>query len=173
MNSLEAAWHQLGITADHLAACRLPAYPEATRLVDAGCDLFGRPQQMTRTTLAAWSAMRAAARNDSIELQLVSAYRSVAYQCDVIERKLAAGRSIDEILRVNAPPGHSEHHTGRALDLTSPGVEALTEAFETTDAFSWLSRRAEAFGFALSYPRDNPEGIDYEPWHWARHADPA
>ena len=58
MNSLEAAWHRLGITADHLAACRLPAYPEATQLVDAGCDLFGRPQQMTRTTLAAWRAMR-------------------------------------------------------------------------------------------------------------------
>ena len=91
----------------------------------------------------------------------------MSYQCELIERKLAAGRSIDDILRVNAPPGYSEHHTGRALDLTTPGIEPLTMAFETTAAFSWLSRHAETFEFMLSYPRDNDAGIDYEPWHWA------
>jgi hypothetical protein len=23
-------------------------------------------------------------------------------------------------------------------------------------------------GFRLSYPRDNPHGVIYEPWHWFR-----
>ena len=168
MTSLEGTWQRLGITSAHLAACRLPPYAEATELVAAGTDTFGRPQRMTAGTLAAWQAMVAAAHGDSVELLLVSAYRSVRYQCEVIERKLEAGRSIDDILRVNAPPGHSEHHTGRALDLTTPGVEPLTEAFEGTEAFAWLDARADRFGFSMSYPRNNADGIDYEPWHWAR-----
>ena len=28
---------------------------------------------------------------------------------------------------------------------------------------------AGAHGFRLSYPRDNPHGIVYEPWHWCWH----
>ena len=43
----------------------------------------------------------------------------------------------------------------------------LEEDFENTGAFDWLSRRASQFGFHLSYPRDNPHGVIYEPWHWA------
>ena len=30
-------------------------------------------------------------------------------------------------------------------------------------------RRGDDFDFVMSYPRDNPHGITYEPWHW-RHA---
>ena len=26
---------------------------------------------------------------------------------------------------------------------------------------------AGAFGFSMTYPRDNPWGIIYEPWHWS------
>ena len=28
------------------------------------------------------------------------------------------------------------------------------------------SRSARDFGFEMSYPRGNPHGVDYEPWHW-------
>ena len=158
---------ELGITAEMLDACVLPVYPEATRLVDAGQDMFGRSQQMTAPTRDAWLAMVEAATSMQIELQLVSAYRSVEYQCNVIRSKLDAGRTIEEILRVNALPGHSEHHTGRAVDLSSQDCAPLTEAFETTSAFAWLTKHAARFGFELSYPRGNPMGIKYEPWHWA------
>ena len=158
---------KLGITPDMLRTCPLPAYPEATLLADAGPDMFDRPQQMTGPTLRAWRAMRAAAAADAVDLQLISAYRSVQYQCEVIERKLRDGRLIGEILTSNAPPGHSEHHTGRALDLGTPGCEPLTELFEGTAAFTWLSANAHRFGFSLSYPRGNPFGITFEPWHWA------
>ena len=40
------------------------------------------------------------------------------------------------------------------------------ESFEATPAFDWLQRHAGASGFAMSYPRGNPHGIVYEPWHW-------
>ena len=96
----------------------------------------------------------------------MSAFRSAEYQLGILERKLARGQSIDEILRVSAAPGYSEHHSGRAVDLTAPGFAPLEEEFENSSAFAWLVANAARFGFALSYPRDNPHGIAYEPWHW-------
>jgi D-alanyl-D-alanine carboxypeptidase len=73
---------------------------------------------------------------------------------------------LDDILAVNTAPGFSEHHSGRALDLSTPGEAAAEESFESTSAFAWLCAHAARFGFVLSYPRDNPHGIVYEPWHW-------
>ena len=92
--------------------------------------------------------------------------RSVKHQCEVIRRKLNEGRSLDDILRNNAIPGYSEHHTGRALDLHSGEGSVLTESFDQTPAYNWLTANADRFGFYLSYPKNNPLGISYEPWHW-------
>ena len=47
-----------------------------------------------------------------------------------------------------------------------PGDAPAEESFEATDAFAWLQAHAGEHGFHLSYPRDNPHGIVYEPWHW-------
>ena len=75
-----------------------------------------------------WQTMQQAAAHDGIALLLVSAFRSVDYQRDLIARKLAKGEQLDSILRVMAAPGYSEHHTGRAVDLTAPGLAPLEEA---------------------------------------------
>ena len=96
----------------------------------------------------------------------ISGYRSHDYQLGIFERKLGRGQSIDEILAVNAAPGFSEHHSGRALDIGTPGEPPAEDTFEGTGAFAWLRDNAAADGFVLSYPRDNPHGIAYEPWHW-------
>ena len=115
----------------------------------------------------AWRAMRAAAAVEAVELQVVSAFRSVDYQAGIMRRKLEQGQCMSDILRISAAPGYSEHHSGRALDLTTPGYPALETEFEQSEAFAWLTARAAGFGFVLSFPRDNPFGIAYEPWHWA------
>ncbi len=73
---------------------------------------------------------------------------------------------IDKILTLSAPPGYSEHHTGCAIDINTPGCVATEEEFENTDAYRWLTEHAGRFGFTLSYPRDNALGFIYEPWHW-------
>jgi D-alanyl-D-alanine carboxypeptidase len=70
------------------------------------------------------------------------------------------------ILAVNAAPGYSEHHGGRAVDLATPGHPTIEEAFEHSPAFAWLTAHAARLRLRLSYPRDNPHGIVYEPWHW-------
>lgn len=157
----------LGIPSDYPLRSGLPLQPEARRLVSIGRDIYGREQRLLRDAAGPWRAMVDAARDDGIELQLVSAYRSVGYQEGILRRKLEKGQPIEDILAVSAAPGYSEHHSGRAVDLTTPGFAVLEEEFERSDAFAWLTCRAGEFGFRMSYPRDNPHGVAYEPWHWA------
>jgi D-alanyl-D-alanine carboxypeptidase len=97
----------------------------------------------------------------------VSGFRSIDYQAALIRKKIEAGQRIENILAVNAAPGFSEHHSGMAVDIATPGSRPLTEEFEATDAFRWLQEAAAGFGFSMTYPRENPWGIAYEPWHWS------
>jgi D-alanyl-D-alanine carboxypeptidase len=110
--------------------------------------------------------LRAAAQRDGVRLHIVSAFRSIERQADIIRRKLQTGIPLDQVLAVLAPPGYSEHHSGRAVDIATPGCPPLEVAFENTDAFKWLFQRAYSFGLSLSFPRGNPFGYVYEPWHW-------
>jgi len=157
---------ELGIPSEY-SARRLPFYTEATELVDVGKNIVGRMQRLTPAAASRWQQMVEAAAEDGLALLIVSGYRSFEYQAGLIQKKLAAGQSIDEILTVNAAPGYSEHHSGRAVDIAIAGSPPLTEIFETSAAFTWLTQSAGQFGFKMSYPRDNPAGFIYEPWHWA------
>lgn len=159
-------FERLGIDADYLQQCRMPWCVEADELVDTEPDFYGRTQQLIPAAFAAWSQMKAAAKSDQIVIHLISAFRGYDYQCELIQRKLEAGQNLTEILKVNAAPGYSEHHTGRAVDIGTLDCPALEEEFESTAAFQWLQVQAKNFGFELSYPRGNPLGISYEPWHW-------
>ena len=158
---------ELGIPGDYGRSGSPPEFPEATELVEVGPNLVGRMQRLTPLTAERWRAMVGAAGQDGITLLIVSGYRSVEYQAQLIRNKIEAGQSIGDILAVNAAPGFSEHHTGRAVDIATPGSRPLTEEFEKSDAFQWLTLRAGEFGFSMTYPRDNPAGFVYEPWHWA------
>jgi D-alanyl-D-alanine carboxypeptidase len=159
-------WTDLGIDESLLHSCKLDLQTEAKDLVSAGLDVFNREQFVTHHTLVSWQNMKAAAEQDGIDLLLVSAFRSVEYQCQLIRKKLENGQSIEEIVKVSAIPGYSEHHTGRALDLTTIGAEPLEEGFELTGAFNWLCTHASHHHFVMSYPRGNAYDMVYEPWHW-------
>ena len=163
---LKAKFQELGITHKMVEACKLPFQAEPEDLVDAGFDFFGRKQKLAVNAHEAWIEMRTDAKNDGLNIQIVSGFRSIEYQCNLISRKLAEGQRIHQILLVNAIPGFSEHHTGRAIDLHSGEGTPLDEAFENEPAFFWLSKNAAKFNFFLSYPKDNSDGIIYEPWHW-------
>ncbi len=159
---------ELGIPEDYGLGGRMPVFEEATELVEVGPNLVGRMQRLTPQTAASWAAMVDAAAADGIRLLIVSGFRSVDYQARLIRKKINAGQRVSDILKVNAAPGFSEHHTGRAVDIATPGSRPLSEEFEQSDAFRWLTENAADFGFSMSYPRDNPSGVIYEPWHWAK-----
>ena len=156
----------LGIPKEYLEQCNQSLCFQPNELVETEPDYYGRPQRLTQKTFNAWSKMKESAANDNVVFFLVSAFRDPQYQHDLIARKIEKGISLQEILRVNAAPGFSEHHTGRAVDIGTQDCEVLEEVFEKTAAFKWLQENAESFGFSMSYPRDNTAGFAYEPWHW-------
>jgi D-alanyl-D-alanine carboxypeptidase len=158
---------ELGIPPDYGQDGSPPYYAEASELVDIGPNLVGRMQRLTPEAAARWQEMTEAASGDGIRLLIVSGFRDFAYQAGLIRRKLEAGEEIGKILTVNAAPGFSQHHTGCAIDIATPGSRPLTEEFEESDAFRWLGTNAAGFGFSMTYPRDNPCGFIFEPWHWA------
>jgi D-alanyl-D-alanine carboxypeptidase len=161
---------ELGIPDDYDLGGIKPSFEEAVELVEVGPNLVGRMQRLTPETAASWQEMLTAARDDGIVLMIVSGFRDFEYQASLIRKKINAGQSLREILEVNAAPGFSEHHTGRAVDIASPGSRPLTEEFDSSDAFAWLQQHAAKHGFSMTYPRDNPQGFIYEPWHWAKTA---
>jgi D-alanyl-D-alanine carboxypeptidase len=160
----------LGVPRAYGRERRLRIVREPRALVFIGTDVNGRPQWLAARAARAFARMREAAAANGIALEIVSAFRSADYQLGILRRKRERGIAIDEILRVSAAPGYSEHHSGRAVDLTTPGYAPVEEEFERSPAFAWLKRHASRFGFRLSYPRRNRHGIAYEPWHWCWHA---
>lgn len=167
LDNVAARLDALGLDADAYAArTGLALVPEPDRLAFAGRDRFARPLWLHADAARAWGHLRHAARRDGIALDAISGWRSHYYQLGIFERKRARGQAVDDILAVNAAPGFSEHHSGLALDIGTPGEPPAEETFEATPAFAWLQANAAAHGFTLSYPRGNPHGIVHEPWHW-------
>ena len=167
LTGLQQRLQQLGLDAQQYAQdSGLALEAEPCVLHFAGRDRFGRPLWLRRGAAQGWRRMRVHAARDGVPLDAISGFRSHAYQLGIFERKLARGLSVAGILKVNAAPGFSEHHSGHALDIGTPGDAPAEESFEATEAFAWLQAHAGSHGFSLSYPRDNPHGIVYEPWHW-------
>ena len=157
---------ELGIPAEIIAERKLQSHLEAEALVIAEIGADGREHRLTPEAAAQWLKMKTAAQADGIEMFIVSAYRSVDRQAQIIRNKIGAGHSLAEILDVSAPPGYSEHHTGRAIDIGTAESEDLSIGFGNSSAFTWLQKHAREFGFVMSYPQGNASGYQYEPWHW-------
>jgi zinc D-Ala-D-Ala carboxypeptidase len=160
---------ELGVPEDYASQHRLSWIDEPERLHYAGRDYVGRTLWLQHGTMQAWQSMQRAALETGLRLEAVSGFRSIGYQASILRRKLDRGMSIHEVLAINTAPGYSEHHSGRAIDIGTPGCPPAQEVFENTPAFAWLRQHAAQFGFRMSYPRGNPHGVIYEPWHWYYH----
>ncbi|HEX7080665.1 MAG TPA: M15 family metallopeptidase [Gammaproteobacteria bacterium] len=158
----------LGIPPNYGVDPPLPAYADAEKLEEVEPNIIGRMQRLWPKTARDWRAMKTAAAEDGVRLLLVSGFRSVSHQVRLIRAKLARGQDIAVILKANAAPGFSQHHTGKAVDIATPGSRPLTEEFERSEAFFWLQHNAERFGFRMPYGRNNRYGFVYEPWHWSQ-----
>jgi D-alanyl-D-alanine carboxypeptidase len=145
---------------------RMPRVEEALDVVCVGLDVFGREFFLEPAAARAWRRMQEAAGECGVEIVAVSGFRSVERQREIVLAKLARGVSLEEVLRFSAYPGFSEHHSGRAVDVGTPGCRHLEAEFEDTVAFAWLMQHAHEFEFSLSYPRGNVHGVSFEPWHW-------
>ena len=139
---------------------------EEEKLVYVGYDIYGRKSMMEEEASIYWARLDSAARANDINLLIVSTYRSYSYQASIIKRKLDSGMLLTDILKENKLPGKSQHHTGKAIDVTSFELKTLSEKFEKTEEYQWLINNANLYNFYLSYPKNNEEKIKFEPWHW-------
>ena len=125
---------ELGVAADYSSVRNLPLQPEASQreLVEAGSSEEGRPIMLARSTAEAWNHMRDAAATESHTLILQYGFRSVVDQLQAIQMEKAKGKPMVEIMSRWAAPGFSEHHTGFAIDIATPGCYPVTPEFEQT-----------------------------------------
>lgn len=104
-------------------------------------------------------------------LWLASGYRSVDAQQSILEKavqnRMTNGMTEEaaykDARRTIQTPGHSEHHTGLAVDFND-----VSYNFEESGAYAWLSANAAEYGFVQRYQREKADvtGIAYEPWHY-------
>lgn len=127
----------------------------------------------------AFLKMKEAALKDGINLELVSTYRPYAEQQgnygNYVAVEMANHPEYDEAAAraaadgYSARPGHSEHQTGFAADITSKaGAQELTNDDAGNPEAIWLANHAHEYGYTLRYPdgKTNETGYQYEWWHF-------
>jgi D-alanyl-D-alanine carboxypeptidase len=143
-------------------------YPEAPESELAAITADGRIR-MRKSAAIKFQAMVQAARSAGVILVPISGFRSVKEQNQLFfEISAQRNQTPAERAALSAPPGHSEHHTGYAVDIGDRTVPAtnLQANFDNTKAYQWLQANAARFSFELSFPKENLQGVSYEPWHW-------
>lgn len=134
---------------------RLPYgfYPhELVPVNHANCFLRATPE-----TVKAFRNLRAAAQQVNLDLSVTSAFRSPLRQADLFFAQVSSGAV--------ARPYHSEHQTGRALDLWGPG--GLLDARGSSPTGIWVAQNAHLHGFIIRYRAETTHitGFIHEPWH--------
>ncbi len=123
---------------------------------------YGLPEDygsgLLRSAYSAYVKMKEASGYD---MSIISGYRSYEKQQQVYKYWC----SIDgeaTASRYSAQPGHSEHQTGLAMDITS-----LKRSYADTAEGKWLAANCWKYGFIIRYPKDSESitGYIYEPWH--------
>jgi len=144
-------------------------YKEAPNSEIVAVNAGGRRIRLRKSAGQKFEQMVKDARTSGVRLVAISGFRSVKEQ-EKLFFNVSRQRNQRPAQRasVSAPPGHSEHHTGYAVDIGDGAVPAtnLSTKFENTKAFKWLEANAARYGFEMSFPKDNPQGVSYEPWHW-------
>jgi D-alanyl-D-alanine carboxypeptidase len=143
----------------------------------ADLTTIGRP--VRRLIVADLKGMISAAAADDVEIAVVSGYRRPVEQAAALEaaawRQLARAQGAIELeearlraARFVAPPGHSQHQLGTAVDLSTWEINyAVQPRFAETLAGRWVRERAWEFGFVMPYTVEGEArtGFAFEPWH--------
>lgn len=149
------------------------SYPEAPpeRIKSVGLfvrESYEREEFLDYEAADAFKQMRAAAAAEGIDLIPISGFRTIARQAELFDAQVEKKGSEAAAAQLSAPPGHSEHHTGYAIDIGDgayPDAD-IRYAFQETPAYAWLKANAHRYGFEESFPYNNQQGVSFEPWHW-------
>ncbi|WP_214749898.1 M15 family metallopeptidase [Exiguobacterium sp. s189] len=149
----------------------LPIDYEPSDLVRANIDFVDsatEERQLLREEAArAIEGLMLGAKVDGVDLKGTSAYRSYAYQVNLFNAYVERDGK-EQAMKYSAPPGHSEHQTGLAIDVSSASVNyQLTQSLGEKVEGKWLAEHAHEYGFIIRYQKafEKETGYMYEPWH--------
>ena len=151
---------------------RLPeGFENTIELVDME-NAVGEKYQVEKKAYEAFlQAREDLLKNDGIQIELISVYRTVAQQ-EVIFENYTNKFGLEYAKTYAAVPGHSEHHTGFALDvgILQEGKlsHLIADLLAVDDLFQIVQARLPKYGFILRYPKGKEAvtKIGYEPWHF-------
>ena len=158
----------------------------ATQLLgQESISLYSKEIPLIKPVGIAFEKMRKEALKDSIELEIISGYRSYDQQKRIWNRKFLANKNaglnpeenIKKIIEYSTLPGTSRHHWGTDIDLIDgaqprEGDVLLAEKFHQNGPYDnmrkWMDQNAENFGFVRPYSNNiSRKGFYYEPWHFS------
>jgi hypothetical protein len=123
LRRIESIHRALHIPANYGALRQLTPYLESPDLIPV--EGHERQHHLSPQAALQWHTMKSAAADDGIELLLISGFRSVDRQREIIERKLRKGMDLNTILTVKCrariqPTSHRSGSRYRNPDSPEP-----------------------------------------------------
>ncbi len=110
-------------------------------------------------------------KNEGMQIVLVDGYRTVEKQQKIWEHDEKV-YGLEYTKKFVAVPGHSEHHTGLAIDVSivvdGKVVHGMPNLQKIDHLYQFVQAKLPEYGFLLRYPKDKEHitQIGYEPWHF-------
>lgn len=138
---------------------------EAKNLITFNSDYSYNGQKMEKIAAENIISLIDKARNEGYKLMVVSGYRTEDYQRGLYENSVKNNGKVHAD-KYSARPGHSEHQTGLAVDISN--IAGILDGFDKYDVYDWVKVNAHKYGFIERYPKDKEfiTGYSYEPWHY-------
>ena len=122
---------------------------------------------MTEEAANAFNELAKDAKKEGYTILAMSTYRSYSRQKTIYNNYLnSENGDVAKVDTYSARAGHSEHHTGLAVDVKND-TKAYTKFGETKE-FEWMKENAHKYGYILRYTAENQfiTGYKNEPWHY-------
>ncbi len=109
--------------------------------------------------------------NDGIQAELISVYRTIPEQ-EATFNRYVENFGMEYARTYAALPGHSEHHTGFAIDvgvmIEGKLIRTIEGMLELDHLFLIMQAKLPKYGFILRYPKGKEAvtKIGYECWHF-------
>lgn len=136
--------------------------PELTKLPESLCVSGVGEQFLRKEAAEALLKMSEDAKREGLSILAYGAYRSISTQNNIWNKAINSGRAQEDVDSLNARGGHSEHHTGLAVDVIRNNYSVAD-----TPEYEWYKDKAHEYGFIIRYPegKEHITGYKYEPWH--------
>lgn len=132
--------------------------------IDYSCSTDNK-KRLRKEAADAFKKWGDAAKKENINLVAIGMYRTYSYQAGLYSygANTYGQKYADQYY---ARPGHSEHNTGLAVDISFNNVPYTS--IDSYDEYDWIIENAHKYGFILRYPEDKTAitKFSYESWHF-------